>query len=89
MLPNRRNRLQIRHNRLHIALRQMAHVFHHMGHGGAGKDVLGDRVLHEALGRNDLDLAGVDLLLSDDPLHATEVVAVATILTMVKKRNQA
>ena len=56
--------------------RGAVHVAGAAGHRGAGEDVLGDRVVHEALGGDHLDPPGLDVLLGDDPLHATEVVDV-------------
>jgi hypothetical protein len=52
------------------------HVAGASQHGGAGEHVLGHGVVHEALGGDHRDLAGGDLLVADDALHAAEVVDV-------------
>ena len=46
-------------------------------HRRAGVDVLGDRVLDEALGGEDRHASGGDVVARDHPAHATEVVDVA------------
>ena len=46
-------------------------------HGVAGDDVLGDRVVHEAIGRDHLDLARLRVFLRDDTLPAAEVIGMA------------
>ncbi len=53
------------------------HVRRAAGHRAAGVDVLADRVLEEALGREDRDAARRDVLLGDDAARAAEVVDVA------------
>ena len=53
------------------------HVPRAAAHRGPGKHILRDRVLHEPLGRDDLDLPGVHVLLGHDPLHPAEVIHVA------------
>ena len=53
------------------------HVHGPAGHGGAGVDVLGDGVAEEALGGEHDHVAGGDLGVGGDPLHAPEVVHVA------------
>ena len=52
------------------------HVASPSQHGRPREDVLRNRMVHEPLRRNHLHLTGIDLLLGDDPLHATEVVGV-------------
>ena len=59
-----------------LADRGAVHVAGAAGHRGPGEHVLRDRVLHEALGGDHRHPAGVDVLLADDALHATEVVDV-------------
>ena len=43
-------------------------------HGISGKDVLRDQCLHEAVGGDDLDLAGAHIRFIDDAAHAAPVV---------------
>jgi hypothetical protein len=46
------------------------------GHGITGINILGNRMIHEANGGNDLDLATPDIGFLHDPAHTTEVVGV-------------
>ena len=56
--------------------RGAVHVTGASRHRGSGEDVLDDRVLHEPLGSDHRDPAGVDVVLADDALDAAEVVDV-------------
>ena len=45
-------------------------------HRGSSNDIFRDRMLHKALGGDDLNLALINILLIDHPFDAAEMVAV-------------